>query len=286
MISLQGSGDQKFTPAISEDKLASLAASASSNAVALWKQIQDPIFRPTPLCLGPPSPLTQSTYYPGHEGPSFHEDTTFASKVMDELTILPENTRLEKKFLSPENGVLDILQASVAESISICHVSSNSISNGRIVRLVTGDHKDELRHINAYLSKALGYVSNKLQYDMIRKIQESFATGNLATYKDSQRIWVHDKAPPVETVIGFIEPYRDPLGVRSEFEGIVGIHDADETRVLKELSQMADKLVCRLPWVNGDSDNKGPFEKEIFEAPDFSSIQSMDASILFQELFG
>lgn len=286
MISLQGSGDQKFTPAISEDKLASLAASASSNAVALWKQIQDPIFRPTPLCLGPPSPLTQSTYYPGHEGPSFHEDTTFASKVMDELTILPENTRLEKKFLSPENGVLDILQASVAESISICHVSSNSISNGRIVRLVTGDHKDELRHINAYLSKALGYVSNKLQYDMIRKIQESFATGDLAAYKDAQRIWVDDKAPPVETVLGFIEPYRDPLGVRSEFEGIVGIPDADKTRVLRELSNMADKFVCRLPWVNGDSNNKGPFEKETFEAPDFASIQSKGASIFFRDLFG
>ena len=104
--------------------------------------------------------------------------------------------------------------------------------------------------------------------------------------KDAQRIWVDDKAPPVETVIGFIEPYRDPLGVRSEFEGIVGIPDADKTRVLRELSNMADKFVCRLPWVNGDSNNKGPFEKETFEAPDFASIQSKGASIFFRELFG
>lgn len=210
----------------------------------------------------------------------------FVSKVMDELTILPENTRVEKTYLSSENEVLDIRQASVSESMSICHVPSNSISNGKIIRLVNGDHKDELARINAYLSKALDYVSSESQYDMIRKIQESFATGDLAAYKDAQRIWVGDKAPPVETVIGFIEPYRDPLGVRSEFEGIVGIPDADKTRVLRELSNMADKFVCRLPWVNGDSNNKGPFEKETFEAPDFASIQSKGASIFFRELFG
>lgn len=285
MICLQGSGDQKFTPAISKDKLASLATSASSNAAALWEQIQDPILRTTPLCLGPPSQLTQSTYYPGHEGSTFQEDTAFVSKIMDELAILPENTRMEKRSLSPETEVINILQASVAESISTCHETNNSNSNGRSVRLVTGDHKDELARINVYLSRALEFVSNKLQYDMIRKTQESFATGNLATYKDAQRIWVHDKAPPVETVIGFIEPYRDPLGVRSEFEGIVGVHDAAETRVLRELSHMADKFVCRLPWVNGDGDNKGPFEKEVFEAPDFSSIQSMDSCFLLMELF-
>lgn len=286
LIFLRGSGDQKFTPAISEDKLDSLVASASSDAAALWEQIRDPIFRTTPLSLGLPSQLTQSTYYPGHGGPSFQEDMAFVSKVMDELTILPENTRVEKTYLSSENEVLDIRQASVSESMSICHVPSNSISNGKIIRLVNGDHKDELARINAYLSKALDYVSSESQYDMIRKIQESFATGDLAAYKDAQRIWVGDKAPPVETVIGFIEPYRDPLGVRSEFEGIVGIPDADKTRVLRELSNMADKFVCRLPWVNGDSNNKGPFEKETFEAPDFASIQSKGASIFFRELFG
>ncbi|KAB8075665.1 hypothetical protein BDV29DRAFT_155462 [Aspergillus leporis] len=32
-----GSGDQKFTPAISKDKLAVLAASASSSAATLWE---------------------------------------------------------------------------------------------------------------------------------------------------------------------------------------------------------------------------------------------------------
>ena len=177
--------------------------------------------------------------------------------------------------------MLDVLQASVKESKYICHVTNNSVPSGKTIRVVNGDHKDELACINEYLRKALEYVSNKSQYDMICKIQDSFNTGNLATYKDSQRTWVNDKAPPVETVIGFIEPYWDPLGVRCEFEGIVGIPDTGETRILKKLSKLADKFVCRLPWVDRDSSNKGPFEKEIFEAPDFSSLQSKDTTLSF-----
>lgn len=235
------------------------------------------MFQTPPLSLGPPSQLTQSTYYPGHENASFQEDAALATKVMDELGILPENTRLEKKRPSPDSEVFDILQASVTEDMSICHVTNSVIPNGKTIRLVNGDHKDQLARINEYLGCALPYVSNQSQYEMIQKIQESFATGNLATYKDSQRIWVNDKAPPVETVIGFIEPYRDPLGIRSEFEGIVGIPDPDQTRTLKQLAKGADQFVYRLPWVNAEGGSKGPFEKDIFEAPDFSSVQSMQA---------
>lgn len=240
------------------------------------------MFEIPPLSLGPPAQLTQSTYYPGNEGSSFPEDTALVAEVMNELAVLPENTRLEKRVLSSEEEVFDILQASVREGESVCHTANSStIRSGTTVRLVNGDHKDELARINAYLEKAFDYVSNSPQHDMIRKLQDSFLTGNLETYKDSQRIWVNDKGPPVETAMGFIEPYRDPLGVRSEFEGIVGIPDPDETRVLKELSNVAERFVCRLPWVDGESGSKGAFEKEVFEAPDFSSVQSMKAPLFF-----
>lgn len=108
---------------------------------------------------------------------------------------------------------------------------------------------------------------------MLERLVESFNSGGLQEYKTSQEIWVKDKAPPVETVLGFVEPYWDPLGVRAEFEGIVGIPDPEETQILAGLASKADAFVYKLPWVH-QNESKGPFENDLFDPPDFSSIQS------------
>jgi dipeptidyl-peptidase-3 len=45
---------------------------------------------------------------------------------------------------------------------------------------------------------------------MLRKYVEHFCNGDINTHKDSQRSWVKDIGPIVETNIGFIESYLDP----------------------------------------------------------------------------
>lgn len=150
------------------------------------------------------------------------------------------------------------------------------------VHLIPGDHWSDLRRICDELSEASKYAANEGQKAFLERYIESFTTGSLESYRESQRIWVRDKAPRVENIFGFVEPYRDPHGIRAEFEGLVAIADDPETRLLSKLVENLDTFIRRLPWVLpfaaasqlDERQGKGPFEKVLFEPPDFSSIHS------------
>ena len=51
----------------------------------------------------------------------------------------------------------------------------------------------------------------------------------------------------VENYIGFIENYRDPYGVRGEWEGFVAIMNKHFTKILTLVDQ-APALLTLLPW--------------------------------------
>ncbi|OJZ92708.1 hypothetical protein ASPFODRAFT_56272 [Aspergillus luchuensis CBS 106.47] len=276
-----GSGDQKFTPDVSEETLTSLA-SVSSSASKLFGQIKEPMISPLPSSLGHPGPFTQSSYYLGEDCLESSEDIATISKLMEAQSILPENTRL-KAYQDSDTRCYDIMQASVVEEKVALGVFDVSGASDKRAFLLKGDHKEELKRVCDCLQQAIPYAPNAAQVEMLQQIIDSFETGSLEAYRESLRIWVNDKAPPVETVIGFVEPYRDPLGFRAEFEGIVGIPDAAETKILNTLATIANRLVYKLPWVEGTGDSKGPYEKELFEPPDFSSINSLVycSSIIF-----
>jgi dipeptidyl-peptidase-3 len=237
------------------------------------------MYQKLPNSLGAPSSFAQSAYYLGENSLGSSEGISAVFRAMRDQSIFPENTRLKRQIISDGNGTwvtYDILQASVTEDVSPCQRISD-----QQVRLVRGDHCHELQEICENLQTAQEYTSSHAQREMLRRIQASFYTGDLDAYRQAQRIWVRDKAPAVETVIGFVEPYRDPLGVRAEFEGIVGIADPLQTKTLERLAGMADGIVCRLPWSQGYAENngKGPFEKEMFDPPDFASVQSRSPRI-------
>lgn len=92
-------------------------------------------------------------------------------------------------------------------------------------------------------------------------------------YRMSQKTWVTDISPRVENILGFVEPYRDPYGVRAEWEGVICISDPDETSRLKELVDNSTRFIRMLPWaVPGENDGKGPFEANCFQAPNFTIV--------------
>lgn len=55
---------------------------------------------------------------------------------------------------------------------------------------------------------------------MLLNYIKHFETGQINYHKDGSRFWIKDVQPIVETYIGFIENYRDPVGVRCVFIGL------------------------------------------------------------------
>lgn len=190
---------------------------------------------------------------------------------MEESSIYLENTRVYKHEID-QRIVYDILQAAAQEK----EPKELQNSSFGVVRLIRGDHGKELQNICGDLQKARRHAANSAQDSFLSLCQDSFVTGDIETYKESQRLWVKDLQPSVEVIFGFVEPYRDPMGVRAEFEGLVAITDKEETQALTKLVDNSDTFIRRLPWALNSRENggKGPFEKELFEKPDFTSLHS------------
>jgi dipeptidyl-peptidase-3 len=98
-----------------------------------------------------------------------------------------------------------------------------------------GEFSAYLTEMNEYLAKALPYVANDTQKVMLEKYIESYATGSIPAHKDSQRAWVKDKGPVVETNMGWIETYIDPENARAYYEGWVAIVDKEKSRKFQQL---------------------------------------------------
>jgi dipeptidyl-peptidase-3 len=226
--------------------------------------MEQPLVANQPLTLGFPSDIAQSSYYPGELRISREEIST-VSDILATLAIDPENTRLNKSIVDGRPQY-NVLQSSIEEDIHPRVVYEDS---KMLIRLVRGGHKFHLSLICRYMGLAKESAANPLQELFLAKYQRSFTTGDMETYKDSQREWVRDIKPSVEVFFGLIEPYRDPFGIRAEFEGLCGIFNEQETRSLTDLVQKSSIFIRRLPWAvdSNDNDGKGPFEKELFESP-------------------
>ena len=252
-------------------------AGLSPRLKALHDDIVTPMMAKPPFSLGFPSDLAQSAYYPGDQRMS-KDEISLISQALEDQSIYPENTRI-RKVQSLKQPVFEVLQASVQQDGSAQEFSLRD-SKGNL-RIIRGDHDKELDLICHSLAEASKHAS-QLQKTVLEQYIDSFQTGSLHAYRDSQRTWISDKGPRIENIFGFVEPYRDPFGVRAEFEGIVGISDIEETKILKSLVENSDKFIRRLPWIvttGWEGQWKGPFEKTSFEPPDFASIHSMCFSL-------
>ncbi|CAN6667978.1 hypothetical protein TRVA0_040S00254 [Trichomonascus vanleenenianus] len=182
-------------------------------------------------------------------------------KLTADHGILPENTRLFK------DGDEFKLTIASADSKACGEFKDHyTLPDGRVVRIEYGDHTKEFVEIVKELEQARKYAANDIQKSMLDSYIESFKTGSMEAHKESQRQWVKDIGPKVENNIGFIETYRDPAGVRGEWEGLVAMVNEEQTAKFGELVNNAKKYIDQLPWPK-------EFEKDVFTPPDFTSLE-------------
>jgi dipeptidyl-peptidase-3 len=143
--------------------------------------------------------------------------------------------------------------------------SPYTTSDGTKIEVVRGDLHEIMGKLFKHMKDAQPHVANDTQKSMLGNYSKHFETGDMDLHKDSQRNWIKDIGPIVETCIGHIETYVDPLGVRGEFEGFVSIVDKETTKKLNNLVDHAEEIIKKLPWPK-------EFEKEKFLKPDFTNL--------------
>lgn len=118
---------------------------------------------------------------------------------------------------------------------------------GKTLTFVYGDHSKEMALIAEYHKKAAVNAANENQKEMQLAYAKSFEEGSLEAFKTSQRKWIKDKSPMVESNIGFVETYRDPLNVRGEWEGTFDLFNYFQS-ILK-MSTCLTFLISSASWL-------------------------------------
>ncbi|OKL58930.1 hypothetical protein UA08_05774 [Talaromyces atroroseus] len=272
----KGFGDSKFIPRLSVEAFKSLASVTPETQAAFDKAngTGAGIYETSDvglMHLGYPDKGHLTTYYP--DSPGITKDEIIAVGDFLEKKGLPvENTRLRKTA----GGDFELL---IASGLSSPPSHDRDLGEedtwvlegpvaGKKLSLVFGDYQNEMAKIAHSVKQAELNAANDTQKKMLEQYAKSFGTGSIEAYKESQRLWVKDQKPAVETDLGFVETYRDPHGVRGEWEGFVSMVNLVRTRTFSDLVNGAAQYIVRLPWGK-------EFEKDKFLSPDFTSLEVM-----------
>ncbi|ETI21994.1 hypothetical protein G647_06064 [Cladophialophora carrionii CBS 160.54] len=270
----KGFGDSKFIPRISPEELKKLSG-VNEETRKLYEQATKTgggIYETKDVALmhlGYPEAGHMTNYYP--DSPTItKEEISIVGDVLEEKKLLIENTRLRKL----DSGDFELLIASgisnpPASERDLGDVTSIDLTGplaGKKLRLAYGDYQEEMAKIALEFKKAKKEAANEIEEKMMDEYAKTFSTGSIQAFVESQRYWIKDKKPMVETDIGFVETYRDPHGVRGEWEGFVAMVNQERTRAFGKLVDAAPSMIPKLPWSKD-------FEKDKFLSPDFTSLE-------------
>lgn len=268
-------GDSKFIPNLPKEKFEIVVknCAAAKEINDLWNRVGDKIYslseREKELGLGEKG---TTTYFSCN---CDKKDATVAQEFLTANDLSPYNTRL---FKTVENGqtCYEVRIASSESTDGSLYGCKDGIlgrheftpsGGGKpcIFNVKRGDYSPLMKLVAQNLEKAEEYAANENEKSMLKEYVKSFKLGSIPAHKDGSRHWIKNKGPIVETYIGFIESYRDPFGVRGEFEGFVAVVNKEMSAKFQSLVEHAEHLLALLPW-------PAEYEKDKFLRPDFTSL--------------
>ena len=137
--------------------------------------------------------------------------------------------------------------------------------NGLPIYVTKGLHSEIFVKVNKWLELARQNAANETQVQMLDRLIQHYQHGSVEDHVAYSELWVKDEDPVVENYHGFIESYRDPSGVRCEFEGFVACVDPVESKFLHDFVANSAKILPLLPYPK-------EYERKSFSPPSFNAI--------------
>lgn len=261
-------GDTKIIPECSSlefERIIMKAAEMSdymAACVGLWDSVKEAVYSLEPqrlrsLGFGPTEGI--STYYSSN---CTKQDAGFCQRFLDTNGISAYNTRLFKVEGDADTPTKYIVSVAAAVASS----DEPVLFEGCEFIVAKGDHKAFMEKAVALLREGTKYAANETQKRMLNLYAECFESGDLNKHIEGSREWIKDKGPVVESYIGFIESYQDPMGTRGEWEGFVAVVNKEMSAKFQSLVDSAESFLPKLPWPSS-------FEKDVFQRPDFTSLE-------------
>jgi dipeptidyl-peptidase-3 len=248
-------GDKKFIPRVPKSDLLTLVSKYPEIVEPLNACVDD-LYRGDAgiLTFGWP-PHGCTAYY--HPADFTHEEQEGVDALLHAQNILRENTIIFR-------------HSDRYEVAKMCvDVDKTGVQVGTFkdlpVFVTKGLYSTEIAKMIHWLSLARDNSLNPKQNEMLTVLIAHWEHGEVADHIKYSELWVADVDPPIESHHGFIESYRDPSGVRCEYECFVAAVNPDESKFLHELVNASDRILPLMPYPK-------EYERSNFNPPSYNAI--------------
>jgi dipeptidyl-peptidase-3 len=254
-----GFGDTKFVPRLTANELQALISpypALKAKLDACVDAIYDVSASELHLGFGPAN--VTAYYEPADFSPSERAEV---DALMKAAGIGLENTMIKRSSDRYEVKIYSIEKDDTGVKIGEFE--------GKPVFVTKGRESETLAKSVRWLRLARDAALNPREAEMLSLLIRHYETGNLADHIKYSELWVQDVDPVIEHYHGFVEVYRDPSGVRAEYEGIVAAFGAEDSAFLHRFVEASAKILPLLPY-------PPVYERKTFVAPSYNAINILN----------